>query len=192
MDMLQTFKKHLSGLEGAEDFMLNASRQSKVQTHRFGEGIKAANELVGCLQVLSAKINKLQTIVSKIEFSLEEDSNDPANVNMSEILIAQARDLIANTKFIDKYLFDTELSVSMGEHNVSFEMPSPAPFLDRREFGALNKYIDSKKEEIKASMEAIRVLSESNPNTTSIAPGATSVANLRGKTIGEALKLGNF
>ena len=187
--MLQTFKKHLSGLDNIsiEDIMLNATKQSKVQTHRFGEGIKAANELVGCLQVLTAKLNKLQTIVSKIQFSLEDDPNNQANVNMSEILISQARDLIANTKFIDRDLFDTELSASMGSHNVTFEMASPSPFLDRREFDSLNQYVDSKKEEIKACMEAIRALSESNNSVSDI-----SMTNLRGKTIGEALRIGNF
>ena len=48
--MLQTFKKHLGGLDNIEDIMMNAVPQSKMQTHRFGAGLKAANELVGCLQ----------------------------------------------------------------------------------------------------------------------------------------------
>lgn len=181
--MLQTFKKHLNGLDNIEDIMMNATRQSKIQTHRFGEGIKAANELIGCLQVLSSKLNKLQTIVAKIEFSLEEDPTNPANINMSEILLSQARDLVVNTKFIDKDLFDTELSASMGSHSVVFEMDNPSPFLDTKDFKGLNQYIDAKKEEIKACMEAIRALSESNSSVSDV-----SVNNLRGKTIGEALR----
>lgn len=187
--MLQTFKKHLSGLDGfeIEEVMLNATRQSKVQTHRFGEGIKAANELVGCLQILSAKLNKLQTIVAKVEFSLEEDPTNPANVNMSEILLSQARDLINNTKFVDKELFDVELSASMGSRSVTFEMASPVAFLDKKDFVGLNEYVDSKKEEIKACMEAIRALSEVNASVSDV-----SMNNLRGKTIGEALRINNF
>ncbi len=185
--MLQTFKKHLNGLDNIEDIMMNATRQSKIQTHRFGEGIKAANELVGCLQVLSSKLNKLQTIVAKIEFSLEEDPTNPANINMSEILLSQARDAVASTKFIDRELFDTELSASMGSHSVTFEMDSPLPFLNNRDFKGLNQYVDSKKEEIKACMEAIRALSESNDSISD-----TSVGSLRGKTIGEALKISNL
>ncbi|RDU64075.1 hypothetical protein CQA53_08020 [Helicobacter didelphidarum] len=185
--MLQTFKKHLNGLDNIEEIMLNATKQSKIQTHRFGEGIKAANELVGCLQILSSKLNKLQVIVAKIEFSLEEDPTNPANVNMSEILISQAKDLIANTKFVDRELFDTELSASMGNRNVVFEMASPLPFVEKKDFVALNQYIDSKKEEIKACMEAIRALSDTSPSMTDV-----SIGNLRGKTIGEALKIGNF
>lgn len=185
--MLQTFKKHLGGLDNIDDIMANAAPQSKMQTHRFGEGIKAANELVGCLQVLSAKLNKLQTIVSKIEFSLEEDPANPANINMSEILLSQARDLIASTRFIDRDLFDTELSASMGTHSISFEMASPLPLLNSRDFQVLHQYIDSKKDEIMACMEAIRALSETN-----VASSDISISNLRGKTIGEALRNGGF
>lgn len=175
--MLQTFKKHLGGLDNIEEVMLNSAPKSKVQIHRFGEGIKAANELIGCLQVLNSKLNKLQTIVSKIEFSLEDDQNNPANVNMVEILIAQAKDLVANTRFIDKELFDVELGVQLGSHNIAFEMPTPMPFLETRDFTALNQYVDAKKEEITACMEAIKAISEGNSSTD------VSMNNLRGKTI---------
>lgn len=185
--MLQTFKKHLSGLDNIDDIMANATPQSKTQTHRFGEGIKAANELVGCLQILSAKLSKLQTIVSKVEFSLEEDPTNPANINMSEILLSQARDVIASTRFIDRDLFDTELSASMGAYNVSFEMASPLSLLNSKDFKSLHQYIDTKKEEIMACMEAIRALSEVN-----VANSDVSIGSLRGKTIGEALRNGNF
>lgn len=185
--MLQTFKKHLGGLDNMEDIIANAAPQSKMQTHRFGEGIKASNELVGCLQVLSAKLNKLQTIVAKIEFSLEDDPTNPANVNMSEILLSQARDLIASTRFIDRDLFDTELSASMGTHSVSFEMASPLPLLNAKDFQTLNQYIDAKKEEILVCMEAIRALSE-----VKVASNDMSIGSLRGKTIGEALRNGGF
>ncbi|GAB0173527.1 flagellar FLiS export co-chaperone [Helicobacter trogontum] len=185
--MLQTFKKYVGDLDNIEDIMMNAVPQSKMQTHRFGEGIKAANELVGCLQVLSAKLNKLQTIVSKVEFSLEEDPTNPANVNMSEILLSQARDLIMNTRFIDRDLFDTELSASMGDHSVSFEMASPMPLLNAKDFQSLHQYIDAKKEEISACMEVIRALSEAPVATSDV-----SMSNLRGKTIGEALRNSGF
>lgn len=185
--MLQTFKKHLSGLDNIEDIMINAVPQNKMQTHRFGEGIKAANEFVGCLQVLSAKLNKLQTIVSKIEFSLEEDPTNPANVNMSEILLSQARDLIANTRFVDRDLFDTELSASMGTYSVSFEIANPTTLLNSRDFQSLNQYIEAKKEEISVCMEAIRALTEVNVSTSDV-----SMTNLRGRTIGEALKNNMF
>ncbi|RDU73341.1 hypothetical protein CQA66_01340 [Helicobacter aurati] len=188
--MLQTFKKHLNGLDNIEDIMLNARKQSKIQIYRFGEGIKAANELIGCLQVLTAKLNKLQVIVSKIEFSLEDDSNNPANINMSEILLSQARDLIANTKFIDKELFDSQLSASIYSHNVSFEIENPIAFLEKKEFKAFNEYISAKKEEIKTCMEQIRKLTEQSMSVSDSSVTIESpTINLRGKTIGEALRL---
>ncbi len=182
--MLQTFKKHLGDLD-LGDMVVDYAPKSKVQIHRFGEGIKAANELVGCLQVLGSKLNKLQTIVAKIEFSMEGDQANPANVNMVEILIAQAKDLVANTKFIDRELFDVELGVQLGSHNIAFEMASPMPLLESRDFSSLNGYVDAKKEEILACMEAIRALSETNTSDV-------SMNNLRGKTIGEALRLGDM
>lgn len=188
--MLQTFKKHLNGLDNIEDIMLHAKKQSKIQIYRFGEGIKAANEFIGCLQVLTAKLNKLQVIASKIEFSLEDDPSNPANINMSEILLSQARDLIANTRFIDKELFDSKLSASIYSRNVSFEIENPIAFLERKEFKSFNEYIAAKKEEIKICMEQVRKLSEQNiavsDSTTTLEP---ATINLRGKTIGEALRL---
>ena len=188
--MLETFKKHLGDLGDLEKLSIPTKRPSKMEAHRFGEGLRATNELIGCLQVLSARLNKLQLIVSKIEFSLETDPDNPANINMSEILLSQARDLIANTKFIDRELFDRELSASLGNRSVIFEIESPLPFLDRKEFKALNDYIASKKEEIKGCMEEVRLLSEQGLDAETPNVGSEAEAlNLSGKTIAEALRL---
>ncbi|STQ86624.1 hypothetical protein LS73_002840 [Helicobacter muridarum] len=190
--MLQTFKKHLNGLDNIEDIMLNAKKQNKIQIYRFGEGIKAANELIGCLQVLSARLNKLQIIASKIEFSLEDDPSNPANINMSEILLSQARDLVINTRFIDKDLFDSKLSASMYSSTIDFEIENPISFLEKKEFNEFNEYINSKKEEIRICMEQIRKLSEQGASVSDDVSIESSTINLRGKTIGEALRISSL
>lgn len=182
--MLQTLQKYVGNVEGLEDVRF----MSKNGSIGFGEGSKAINEFIGYLQVLNFKLDKLQNIVSRIEISIEESNsqiddvpqNISANINMSEILISQAKDIIQNTKFVDKNLFDTELSASMGDFTVSFEMESPLYLLQSRKFNTIISYVDSKKEEIKVCMEALRALSDSKN---------MSEHSLRGRTIGEALQI---
>lgn len=182
--ILQTFKKHLNGVENVEEIMLNSQRQTKTQAHKFGEGIKAVNEFVGCIQILNSRLTKLQLLLSKIEFSKEniKANNDSASVNVSEILISQAKELIDTTKFIDKELFDHALSAKMGDFEINFEIQNPKKMLDACEFESINSYIDSKKEEIKVCLEVIKALTYSQTNQI-------EVGSFKGKTIKEALSM---
>ncbi|PAF49723.1 hypothetical protein BKH43_06435 [Helicobacter sp. 13S00401-1] len=157
--MLQTLKKHLDGLD--TDINLKDSMPSKVSTYRFGEGMKAINELVGCLQVLRSKLNKLQTIVSKMEFGFEDRAPfETSSSSTSELLLNQARELITSARFVDKELFDANLNASLSGVEISFEMDSPLPLLEAKNFKTLSAYIASKKDEISVCMNSIRTLSE--------------------------------
>ncbi|PAF44644.1 flagellar FLiS export co-chaperone [Helicobacter sp. 11S02629-2] len=157
--MLQTLKKHLDGLDTGTN--LKDSLPSQVSTYRFGEGMKAINELVGCLQVLRSKLNKLSTLVSKMEFGFEDRVPFEADTaNTGSLLMNQARELIAGARFVDKELFDANLNASLSGVEISFEMDSPLPLLESKNFKTLNAYIASKKDEISMCMNSIRTLSE--------------------------------
>lgn len=182
--MLQTFKRHLDGIEDVEEIMLNAGRQTKLQSHKFGEGIKAINEFVGCMQILNSRLTKLQLLVSKIEFSREDvkTNNDSAAINVSEILISQAKELIDTTKFVDRELFNSDLSAKMGGFEINFQIQNPKNMLDSSDLKNLNLYIDSKKEEIKACLEVVKALTYANENQV-------ESGSFKGKTIKEALSM---
>lgn len=143
--VLETLKKHLKDIDGAE-FNIKEARQSKVKTLKFGEDIKSANEFIGALQTLDIALKKIILEAKKADVQ--------SNIQL-DCITFNIQGLIENCNFMGVGLFDATMSTALGDTEVQLEVISPMSFVLQNDFDSVIQYLEDKREEIKQKLAFI-------------------------------------
>lgn len=132
-DILQTLQKHLGAVDTQSLGMLDTQHKAH-KIEKFNHEIKGINESIGALQTLQIACQKI--------------------LKLETLSVDSVQELVQKAQFMGKALFNSTLSINLGESVLELNAPNP---LDLLETGAdLKAALQESLGQIKQALSAIQ------------------------------------
>ncbi|PAF54362.1 hypothetical protein BKH42_00130 [Helicobacter sp. 13S00482-2] len=146
-DLLDTFKKHLNGIDDSHKLNLSGNCFNKERKiHKFGEDMKSANEFIGALQILDNALSKLLVQIQVI--LIDDEFKDGDFKSLEGIVFKEISEIVEKCSFMGTPLFGNTLSIFVDTQEIVIEIFNPLDFLENGGYENVCSYLEDKKAEI--------------------------------------------